>query len=395
MINLCVRKLFPVRPVVDFAPESPLCPVCGQSQKVLKTKRRMVATLAAGEFIAHETKCSCRSCGHVVGSQKLASLIPPGGKFGYDVMVYVGESSFLRCRNEKEIVSELKQRGMSMCESEVGCLSGKFVIYLSLAHRRVRKNTQAFLDMHGGYVLHLDGTCEGGSPHLISALDGITEIVLDNMKMPSENSDQLIPFLKRIKRCYGDPAAVVTDMGKGIGVAVTEVFKAIPHLVCHFHFLRDLGKDLFGAENEIIRKRLSKHGVAALLRKRARSLKKFIDNTPHLVDGFADVVDGETLSESSLVEHIPIIATHTLIVWALEGKHQGQGCGFPFDQPYLVFYQRVQRLEAILLQLNEIQLTGSRKDNRTYGKILHDLVDVRGDSALRKAALRMQEKVEV
>jgi len=362
---------------------------------VLKTKRRKVATLAAGEFIAVETKCSCPRCGLIVGSQKLASLVPSGGKFGYDVMIYVGESSFLRCRNAKEIAGELKGRRISMCESEVGCLAGKFIIYLSLAHRRVRKNTQAFLALHGGYVLHLDGTCEGGSPHLVSALDGITEIVLDNMKMPSENSDQLIPFLKRIKKCYGDPVAVVSDMGKGIALAVKEVFKGIPHLVCHFHFLRDLGKDLFGEENDTIRKRLSKHGVGALLRRRARNLKKLIDNTPRLVDEFVGVIGGEGFTDGSPVEYIPAIATHTLIVWTLEGKNQGQGYGFPFDRSHLLFYQRLQRLDAILRKLYDIQRTEERKDNRVYAKMLHDLVVVRDDSVLRKAASKMQEKVEV
>jgi len=202
-VNLSIGKLFPVRPLVYFAPESPLCPVCGHVVRVLKTKIRTVATLAAGEFIAKETKCSCPRCALIVGSEKLASLAPPGGKFGYDVLVYVGEKTFLGCRNAKEVVGELKEWRVGMCESEVGCLAGKFVIYLSFAHRRVRKNTEVFLNLHGGYVLHLDGTCEGGSPHLVSALDGITEIVLDNTKMPSENSDQLIPFLERIKRCYG------------------------------------------------------------------------------------------------------------------------------------------------------------------------------------------------
>ena len=49
-------------------------------------------------------------------------------------------------------------------------------------------------------ILHLDGTCEGGSPHLISAIDGITEIVLENIKLPSENAADLIPFLEEIKK---------------------------------------------------------------------------------------------------------------------------------------------------------------------------------------------------
>jgi hypothetical protein len=84
-----------------------------------------------------------------------------------------------------------------------------------------------------------------------------------------------------------------------------------------------------------------------------------------------------------------------LIAWALEGKHQGQGHEFPFDQPYLAFHRRVQRLDAIVRQLNDIQLAGTRKDNRTYRKMLHDLVGVRNDSVLHQAASRMEEKVEV
>jgi hypothetical protein len=34
-------------------------------------------------------------------------------------------------------------------------------------------------------------------------------------------------------------------MGKGILAAVAAVFKDVPDFICHFHFLRDIGKDLF------------------------------------------------------------------------------------------------------------------------------------------------------
>ena len=66
--------------------------------------------------------------------------------------------------------------------------------------------------MYGRYSLHLDGACKGGSHHLISALDGTTEIVLDNVKIPTENSGQLIPFFRNIKKIYVDPVVVVSDV---------------------------------------------------------------------------------------------------------------------------------------------------------------------------------------
>ncbi len=132
------------------------------------------------------------------------------------------------------------------------------------------------MNMNGGYILHLDGTCDGGSPHLISVLDGISEIVLDNVKLPSENSDDLILFLERIKKAYGVPLAVLSDMGKGIALAIKMVFKNVAAFICHYHFLKSLGKDLLGDENDIIRKRLQKHGIQAVLKKRARKLEDVI-----------------------------------------------------------------------------------------------------------------------
>ena len=82
-------------------------------------------------------------------------------------------------------------------------------------------------------------------------------------------------------------------------------------------------------------------------------------------------------------------------MWALAGKSQGKGLGFPFDQPYLVFYLRLRKLSSILDQLSEIKLQDSWKDNRIYGKVLHNLVDVVNDPVLAKAASVMQQKVEV
>ena len=40
-------------------------------------------------------------------------------------------------------------------------------------------------------------------------MDGKPEIVLDNKKLLSENSEDLIPFLQSIEKAYGVPLAVV------------------------------------------------------------------------------------------------------------------------------------------------------------------------------------------
>jgi hypothetical protein len=79
-----------------------------------------------------------------------------------------------------------------------------------------------------------------------------------------------VPFLEQIKELYGSPLAVTSDMGRAFLSAILKVFPGIPNYICHFHFLRDIGKDLLEKEYSIIRNKLKKHGVTTQLRYRLR-----------------------------------------------------------------------------------------------------------------------------
>jgi len=393
MLNLSNRNLFSNSRAFHFKPKRLTCPRCHKKMKVQKTlPRKRVATLEIGDFIAHETVYRCEQCGRIFHSEELRKLVPQNCNFAYDVIAFIGQSVFVQCRNYQEIFWDLRERNLTISESEIAFLATKFVIYLSLLHRRVRRKIRKFLNLNGGYILHLDGTCEGGSPHLISAIDGITEIVLENVKLPSENAADLIPFLEKIKKAYGVPVAVVSDMGKGIVAAVKKIFKTVPHLLCHYHFLRDLGKDLFGEENDVIRKRLKYHGIQSLLGRRALALKRPIEATPKIVDGFAAMMEGGKELQDCFTEHMGL-TTYLLIKWALEGKNQGQGRGFPFDQPYLVFYQRLMQLHDVLRRHFGAKRQGKRKEKSLFDKIYCDLLPVVKDPLLRKAAAKMEEKL--
>jgi len=88
------------------------------------------------------------------------------------------------------------------------------------------------------------------------------------------------------------------------------------------------------------------------------------------------------------------VAAYAFVLWALEGKKQAQGYGFPFDRVYLNFYQRLRILHSGLTQLKDLH-RGSRKDSKVYVKVLRDLIDTMEDSLLRKTANTMQEKTAV
>ena len=210
-----------------FGPDSSICPICGEILHVKKNRTKSVATMDIGTFKASETILGCPKCDKIYFSEKLRKLIPYRCKFGYDIIVHIGKNVFIRCRSEKEIMHELSERNIVISESEIHYLSKKFIIYLAIAHKESREKLKQFMNRNGGYILHLDATCEGDSPHLMSGLDGISEIVLENVKLPSEKAETIIPFLENIKKAYGNPLALVHDMGKGILAAVKKVFPNI------------------------------------------------------------------------------------------------------------------------------------------------------------------------
>ena len=354
-----------------------------------------VSTLAIGDFIAHETVRYCRSCGEVYHSTQLRALKPEYSSFGYDVIVFIGESLFLRSRNYQEIRRELSTRNVEISESEIACLAKKFVLYLASLHRSIQRKTKRHMRLNGGYVLHLDGTCDGGSPHLISALDGITEIVLENVKLQSENAADLIPFLTGIKASYGVPLAVVSDMGKGIAGAVSQVFANTPTFICHYHFLKAVGKALLGDEQAAMRDKLRRHNVRVVLNRAKARLEQVIDRTPEVVSAMVMGIEAHQLPPIDALSAVPAVAAYTLIRWVLDAGSEGNGFGFPFDCMHLALYQRLREVSLRLHELFTIRLQGDWKENKVYSKISHDFHDVLDDVELRELAKRMEEKVAV
>ena len=60
------------------------------------------------------------------------------------------------------------------------------------------------------------------------------------------------------------------------------MFPGIADFICHFHFLRDLGKDLFDFEYRTIRRYTRSYNIQAKLKKISKQLKQIIDDDQHL-----------------------------------------------------------------------------------------------------------------
>jgi hypothetical protein len=381
-------RLFPEIPTVHFTAQGD----CRSGDlRVLKTRQKKVVTLDLGPLQAKETVLRSSSDGTIYSSQELKALAPRRCTFGYDVIVHVGYSLFVHCRSEQEIIKELAARNISISGREIRFLGQKFVTYLAVAHRESRQQIRKVMDRRGGYILHLDGTCEADSPHLFSGLDGIAELVLENVKLPSERADLLIPFLRRIKGQYGDPIALVHDMGKGILSAIETVFPGKPDFICHFHFLRDIGKDLLEDEYQRIRNRLKKHRVRSSLRQMLKSLERAVGQEREAMEALhAGMKKGDGTVVLSLCK-MPALAAFALIHWAFDTSAQLNGYGFPFDRPHLLFYHRLRTIYTLVEAIRETPLR-REKNLRPLNQVFRSIKQVMDDVALRKSVAQLNER---
>lgn len=373
--------MFNIPPEFDFSPEEEFCLNDKNRLNILKTDTRTKKTMGIGSFKAREIFKVCPKCGKQYRSKELSSIVPPACNFGYDVLVYVGKAIFLHHLPDMVIIEQLSGKNINISPSEIAYLGKKFVAYLTVAHRNSASRIKSAMMSKGGYILHLDSTYEDNSPLLMCGLDSIMQIVLGNCKMQSEKSDDIIPFLRDINDLFGEPLALVHDMSAAILKAIGKVFPDTLDLICHFHFLRDIGKDLLEKEYGSIRNRLKNHGITSRLYQRMNALKQKVDDNMQLVD-IIESDSQEVLQHNELIKHMPIFEAYSLIYWALDGKKQGNGYGFPFDLPHFVFVKRLKTIHDKLDRLRYIQLRKAFKDNVILHKIYFDLGCIINDKSL-------------
>lgn len=382
-------KLFPQPPVIRFRHDRDVCQ-CSTPLVVQKTRHKKVQSMT-GPFVAHETLLNCPQCERVYTSHALRKLVANRCNVAWNVLVFVGQNLFQHHRTTEHIWRDLQIRNVNLCPSEIEYLGRKFIVYLALAHRQAVPIIKQAMQQTGGYILHLDATHEMDAPALMTGMDGLSQFVLDNVKVPSEHADHIVPFLRQLQKDYGDPIACVHDMGTGICKAVLQVFPDSRDFVCHFHFLRDIGKDLLNPAYTQLRNALRSHAATKHLSALARQARqqihmKNIDFAPLI----SAIKDEQAIGD---MQQTPLISTYLLVLWCLQGKKSGNGFGFPFDRPLLEFAQRLMTLSDCLpeLQSHFSRTAGKdRTENKIFSKFISKIQDIIQDSSFIQAIEDLQ-----
>lgn len=326
--------------------------MCGKKLKVYKTCQKKVATLDIGDFIAVETQLHCNDCSKIYNSEELSNNVAHHCRYGFDVIVFVGESLFVNHQSDFKIQQNLKGKNISISLREIAYLGKKFIVYLALAHQACKDVIKNHMQSKGGYILHIDGTCEGKSPHIVSSMDEISKIVLDNIKVPIESAGYIKEQLIGLSEAYGEPLATMHDMSPNIINAVKDVFPNVPMYVCHFHFLRDVGKDLLTVEYSRLVSELKRYRVRSTLYLLAREIKKLIESSQQLSQSLNNYLSNYQNNKVKL-KVLPLVAAYLLITWVLESASVSNGYGFPFDRKHFDFFVRLKEAYPKLMAIKK------------------------------------------
>jgi len=386
-------KLFEEIPKLKFRAEQKNCPIDKEPLHVQKTGERTIKSIGIGTFKAHYTILHCKHHPELGFwySEELAQIVPANNNVAYNVIVEVGKLRFMENRQVDEIQEILfNKHDVILSVSEIELLIDKFIFYVAAVHQKNIHLIKEQIKAQGGYILHLDATCEGDSPKLISSVDSVSGFVLYSAKISSENKDEIAAFLGQINLYFGRPHAVVSDMSKAIQSAVNEVFGNIPHYICHFHFLAAIGKLLFEKEHTALRKALSKAGISGKLKAIRRNMSKnFVALSIENIEEYLATPD--TLGKKTEATEMLV---YYLVLWILDHPSDGNGYGFPFDQRYLNFYERLQAAQTLLKEIKTYYSTSTDNDAMVW-KLYHLIQTIVADSALKSTVALFKTKLSV
>lgn len=155
------------------------------------------------------------------------------------------------------------------------------------------------------------------------------------------------------------------DLGQSMALAASDAADKMSCrpkiLACHFHFLRDFGKDILGDDHEHLRKLTRKLSVRENIRTaigalRRKSHPEDMDYLHTWFDHWIDVAEYPSLPGGLWGISLVI----SLGQWILDYSSDSRNLGFPFDCPYHHLYQRCRTADKAI----EFFLSEMRFDNR-------------------------------
>lgn len=269
------------------------CPTCGNTMWAAYHNYRTITTLIDVRRltlkIRHCITPDCPQFRHPCRPEAEGRLALPKHEFGLDIIALVGALRHAQHRSVPEIHQELLRRRIAIAPRTVLHLLERYdeLVALSLADPlRLQRVTKRY----GRVILALDGLQPDVGHEVLWVLrDTLSSEVLLARSMLSATQDDLATLLREVKQALQVPiVGVISDGQSSIRGAVEKALPAaVPHQLCHFHYLREAAKPVYEADRHA-KKELKKRvrGVRPL----ERQLEKRTDPEAEVARGYCSAV---------------------------------------------------------------------------------------------------------
>ncbi len=377
---------------LEFVTADETCPNCGHDLRRVRTSVHQPVGLMLGRPRVRCVQKGCGRCGWSDPFDGYRQLVPAGGNYAFDVMVEVGLARFRGLQQDAEIRDRLQQHwGLTLPLSAIGLLSDSFLDGLAAAHRAHLPALRRQLEQDGGFAMHLDGTCEPGTEVLFAVMAAPRPWTLDAARMASENIEEIRQLLRRCVQDFGSPLAAMHDLSKNICAAKEALIPDVPDLICHYHFLENVGKKLCEKPHADLTKQLrrlkTRKALAMLRRDMVRWSRRgdsslSLQQIQELLASPGQAADLDLLTLRRLVAYV-------LLRWLDDFASDLHGEYFPFDLPSLAFYRRGCLLHQWLKTLLA-KKDFPREDFSTLVTMSKHLSELEQDAAVVAAAKRLE-----
>jgi hypothetical protein len=328
-------------------------PPPGPLPPVIKTQTRRVVSLRYGSMRCREVLRQTPGAG--VSASGLERLAPAGQRYAYDLIAHVGLSYYLRGQRLLTIQQDLQQRhaAVKIPSSSLSDLCGEFLYLLGHLHRRAASRLRESWQGGGQSVWLADCTQERDSPAFFGVLETHHGVLLGCWKVPSENEPDLTPCLREVVEQFGKPGRFLHDLSSTMAALREAVLPDVPDGVCHFHFARDVGMDLYRRPHQQMANRLKELRLQVRLREQRKDQVDYLRR--QVAGGEAPLLLRRLLlGESPAVAWTAALGREVLLAvhfWILDHEHEGRRHGYPFDPHLLYLHRRLIRAGEALARL--------------------------------------------
>ena len=337
------------------------CPICGAFLIVQKTSFRRIVTTQHhclnGWWPTQRCPNGCRTAdGNIYTrhNEEAKMLAMKNHGFGYDIEIEIGFMRYMKHMQVGEIASEYKGAGIKISKATISRYSHQFLDHLEKLHVLRLNGLAESMAANGGYCMHFDSTCEKGAGSLFHVISGWDNWIIGAWRQSTENTQEMLPHVIYLIEILGLPLGIMKDLSKQGQLVVEEIRNMYPDaeiriFACHYHFVKDIGNDILGECHNRLKGYISDTKTTL-----GRYIRETRDKT---TDGAEDI--SETLeswlstSDSFDVPMVPnaIAIIRHLMQWVLDSGQDGDNNRFPFELPYLLFYDRAVRMAGITAKM--------------------------------------------